>query len=156
MASKASKAAPASPVTSIDQKKVVAALNKILELELAGTVRYLHYSFMVFGHQRIPVVKWLRDQATESMAHAVQAGEHITSLDGHPSLAIGPLLETHKHQIDQILTEALEHEAEGLNAYRELLPLVADRNIMLEEYARLMIASEEEHIHEVRKMLRRG
>ena len=38
-------------------------LNKILELELAGVVRYTHYSFMVFGHSRIPIVSWLRDQA---------------------------------------------------------------------------------------------
>ena len=60
-------------------------LNRILELELAGLVRYLHYSFMIFGHNRIPIVAWLRSQADESQAHAVQAGEHITNL-GRPSV----------------------------------------------------------------------
>ena len=94
--------------------KVVDTLKHILELELAGLVRYLHYSFMVFGHNRIPIVAWLRSQADESQAHAVQAGEHITSLGGHPSLKIGPLLETHKHNVDEILREALAHEEEGL------------------------------------------
>lgn len=141
---------------SLDTEKTLAALNRILELELAGAVRYLHYSFMVFGHQRIPVCAWLRGQANEGIAHATQAGEHITSLGGHPSLSIGPLLETHKHDIDQILREAAEHEKEGLAQYRALLELVRDRSIMLEEYARAMIASEELHLTEIDKMVRRA
>src|SRR5262244_1677129 len=101
--------------------RVVEILKRILELELAGLVRYLHYSFMIFGHNRIPIVAWLRQQADESQAHAVQAGEHITTLGEHPSLKIGPLLETHKHNVDEILREALAHEQEGLAEYRKLL-----------------------------------
>jgi bacterioferritin (cytochrome b1) len=73
----------------IERPKVVALLNRILEAELAGAVRYTHYSLMIFGYNRIPIVSWLRTQATESMAHAQQAGEMITSLGEHPSLAIG-------------------------------------------------------------------
>lgn len=133
----------------------VATLNRILELELAGLVRYLHYSFMVFGHNRIPIVAWLRGQASEAQAHAILAGEHITSLGGHPSLKIGPLLETHKHNVDEILREAQAHEQEGLAQYRELNAAVAGRNIMLEEYARAQIAAEETHLAEIAKMLRK-
>ena len=104
--------------------RVIELLKHILELELAGLVRYLHYSFMIFGHNRIPIVAWLRSQAQESQAHAVQAGEHVTNLGGHPSLTIGPLLETHKHNVDEILREALAHELEGLAEYRKLLDAV--------------------------------
>ncbi|HLJ38185.1 MAG TPA: ferritin-like domain-containing protein, partial [Steroidobacteraceae bacterium] len=135
--------------------KVVETLNKILELELAGLVRYLHYSFMIFGHNRIPIVGWLRGQADEAQAHAIQAGEHITSLGGHPSLRLGALLETHKHNVDEILREALEHEQEGLAEYRKLLAQTAGRNIMLEEYARTQIAAEEAHVADLGKMLRK-
>jgi bacterioferritin len=142
--------------SELDATAAIETLNEILELELAGVVRYMHYSFMIFGHHRIPITAWLRDQSTESMAHATQAGEHITSLGGHPSLRIGPLLETHRHSVDDILTEALEHEEKGLDAYRKLLEQVRDRNIMLEEFAREMIASEEMHIAETRKMMRRS
>ena len=78
-----------------DNKKIIEALNKILELELAGVVRYTHYALMVYGYSRIPIISWLRSQATESLDHANRAGELITNLGGHPSLAIGPLLETH-------------------------------------------------------------
>jgi len=145
----------ASELNKADTAKVVETLKRILELELAGLVRYLHYSFMVFGHNRIPIVAWLRSQADESQAHAVRAGEHITSLGGHPSLKIGALLETHKHNVDEILGEALTHEQEGLGEYHKLLQLVAGRNIMLEEYARTQIAAETAHVADLNKMLRK-
>lgn len=134
--------------------KAVACLNKILEHELAGVVRYTHYALMVFGHNRIPICSWLRDQAKESLTHADQAGELITSLDGHPSLKIGKLLETDKHKINDILKESMIHEKEGLAAYHELLKLAEGESVLLEEYAREMISSEELHLAEVEKMLR--
>ncbi|MBI1381411.1 MAG: bacterioferritin [Planctomycetaceae bacterium] len=140
---------------TLDTDQVVKTLNRILELELAGVVRYTHYSLMVFGYSRIPIVSWLRDQAGESLAHAQQAGERITLLGGHPSLGIGPLLETHKHDIGDILRESLEHERRSLGVYRELLAQVEGRSVMLEEYARTMIHDEEIHLGEVDKMLRR-
>jgi bacterioferritin len=143
------------PFSNTETEEVIVTLNRILELELAGLVRYLHYSFMIFGHNRIPIVGWLRDQAEESKLHATQAGEHITNLGGHPSLKIGSLLETHKHNVDEILAEALMHEEEGLEEYRKLLRQVADKSIMLEEYAREQISAEEEHLAEIRKMMRR-
>jgi bacterioferritin len=143
------------PFSKADTEKVVVTLNRILELELAGFVRYLHYSFMIFGHNRIPIVAWLRGQADESKDHATQAGEHITNLGGHPSLKIGQLLETHKHNVDEILEEALTHEEEGLAEYRKLLDMVAGGSIMLEEYARDQIAAEEAHLAEIRKMMRK-
>jgi bacterioferritin len=139
----------------IDKRRVIDTLNAILETELAGVVRYTHYSLMVFGHARIPIVGWMRQQATEAMAHATQAGEHITSLGGHPSLKIGRLLETHRHDIDPILREALEHEQAGIALYQKLLDEVKDRDVMLEEFARGMVHDEERHATEIEKMLRR-
>lgn len=138
-----------------DLKAVIATLNKILETELAGVVRYTHYSLMVFGHNRIPIVSWLREQANESMAHAWEAGELITHFGEHPSLGIGHLLETHKHDVGDILNESLSHENRSLELYKELHKLVKDKSVMLEEYAQKMIYAEEMHIGEVGKMLRR-
>ena len=143
------------PLSQPETEQVIATLNHILELELAGLVRYLHYSFMIFGHNRIPIVGWLRDQAEESKTHATQAGEHITNLGGHPSLKLGSLLETHKHNVDEILAEALAHEEEGLAEYRRLLKQVEGKSIMLEEYCRDQISAEEEHLAEIRKMMRK-
>ena len=137
----------------MDKKKVIEALNELLEHELAGVVRYTHYAFMVFGHNRIPICSWLRGQAKESLAHADQIGEHITAIGGHPSLKIGKLLESNKHKINDILKESLEHEKAQVELYKKLLKLVQDDSIFLEEFARDMIAEEEMHIAEVEKML---
>ena len=134
---------------------VISALNTILEQELSGVVRYTHYALMIYGHNRIPIVSWLRGQATESLGHANKAGELITHLGGHPSLEIGPLLETQNHDVGDILRESLEHENIALTAYRKLLKLVQGKSVMLEEYAREMIYAEELHIGDVDKMLRR-
>jgi bacterioferritin len=144
-----------SPFSLEETTDVIGSLNRILELELAGVVRYLHYSFMIFGHNRIPIVSWLRAQADESRLHAIMAGELVTTLDGHPSLKIGPMLETHRHDVNEIMEESLEHERAGLAEYRKLLEMVAGKSIMLEEYARTQIAAEEGHLAEIRKMMRR-
>ena len=140
---------------NMDKQAVIATLNKILEMELAGVVRYTHYSLMVYGPYRMPIVDWLRAQATESLQHAQQAGEMITQLGEHPSLAIGPLLETHDHDIEAILKESLEHERTTLGFYNELRQQVEGHSVMLEEYARQMLATEEQHLGEVDRMLRR-
>jgi bacterioferritin len=138
-----------------DKQQAIEILNKIMELELAGVVRYTHYSLMVFGYNRIPIVSWLKSNGDESMAHAHRAGEFVTMLGGHPSLKIGPLLETHKHDIGDILRESLEQEKSTLDAYYELLGLVESKSVALEEYAREMILMEETHLDEVNKMLRK-
>ena len=135
----------------MDNTKVLACLNNILKLELAGVVRYTHYAFMVQGPYRLSVVSWLREQATESLAHAEAVGEHITSLGEHPTLKIGELLETHKHSTEHILNECLDHERSAIGAYYKLLKNIGGESIMLEEFARTMIATEEMHEAELNK-----
>jgi bacterioferritin len=137
------------------KQPAIEILNRIMELELSGVVRYTHYALMVFGYNRIPIVSWLDGNASESLAHAKRAGEFVTMLGGHPSLKIGTLLETHKHDIGDILRESLEQESTTLAAYYDLLKLVEGNSVTLEEYAREMILLEETHLDEVNKMLRK-
>tara|TARA_B100001245_G_scaffold46615_1_gene30468 strand:+ start:739 stop:1170 length:432 start_codon:yes stop_codon:yes gene_type:complete len=138
----------------LQNKKVLNMLNNALELELAGVVKYTHYAFMVQGPYRLTIVEWLRSQAQESLTHAETVGEHITSLGEHPSLKISDLLETHKHSTEHILNECLEHERAAIEAYYKLLKHVEGKSIMLEEFARTQIATEEMHEAEIKKMLR--
>lgn len=142
-------------MTDDEKKSAINVLNRIMEAELAGVVRYTHYSLMVYGYNRIPIVSWLEGNASESLAHARKAGELVTLLGGHPSLQIGPLLETAKHDIGDILRESLEQERTTLAVYYELLEIAAGRSVLLEEYAREMIMLEELHLDEVNKMLRK-
>lgn len=141
-------------VKDLNVQRVCELLNEIIELEMAGVVRYAHSSLMVTGPYRIPIVAFLQEQANESLAHALQAGEYITGMDGHPSQVIAPIVENHDHSVSQILHESLEHEQKAVEKYKELLMEVADASIMLEEYARGQIGMEEQHALEIKKMLK--
>ena len=142
-------------MNDIEKSQSIDILNRIMEAELAGVVRYVHYSLMVYGYNRLPIVSWLKSNADESLAHAHKAGEMVTLLGGHPSLKIGPLLETEQHDIGDILRESLAHEKNALEAYYDLLHAVEGKSVLLEEYARDMITQEELHLDEVNKMLRK-
>ena len=138
----------------LDTNKVCIILNEIMEYEMAGVIRYTHSSLMVTGPNRIPIVTFLQEQATESLAHALAAGELITGLDGHPSQQIAPIEESHNHSVVQILEESLAHELHAVGLYKHLLEAVSDASIYLEEYARGQIGQEEQHALELKKMLK--
>lgn len=137
-------------------KEVINCLNRIFQAEMSGVMRYLHYSFMIMGHNRIPIQKWFRDQANETQTHAVMVGEWITSLGGHPTMASATVKETKNHDVNVILKESLQYEEKTLALYKELAQLAAEANdIALDEFARGLILDETTHIHEVQKMLRK-
>ncbi len=138
----------------MNKKKIIKKLTQIFDLELSGVIRYTHYSLMIFGPNRLPLVDFFKAQANESLAHANLAGEHITGLGGHPPLNINEIKETFKHDISEILKETLEHEKKAIKNYYELLNLIDGDSVYLEEYARSMIGQEELHSMEVEKMLK--
>jgi len=138
----------------LDLNTTINLLNSIMEFELAGVVRYTHYSLMVTGPNRIPIVAFFKAQASESLLHAQQVGEILTGLEGHPSLKIASMEETHRHTVQDILQESLNHERRALDLYKKLLDVVENASIYLEEFARSMIGQEEMHNLEIKKMLR--
>ncbi len=138
----------------LDIDKAVQLLNSVMEFELAGVVRYTHYSLMVTGPHRIPIVDFMKAQAQESLLHAQEAGEILTGLDAHPSLSIAPIAESHQHSLKEILAESLAHEHGALSMYKELLDVVQDASVYLEEYTRTKIGTEELHALELKMMLR--
>ncbi|MGF1524461.1 MAG: bacterioferritin [Leptolyngbyaceae cyanobacterium] len=138
----------------LDISRTIDLLNQIMEFELAGVVRYTHYSLMATGPNRIPIVDFFKAQANESLLHAQEAGEILTGLEGHPSQRIATIEETHRHAIKDLLQESLNHEQRALSMYKKLLDTVADASIYLEEYTRTKIGQEEMHNLEIKKMLR--
>ncbi len=138
----------------IDLPRTVSVLNEIIKTELSGVVRYTHYSLVITGPNRIPLVTFMQAQAGESLVHAQQAGEILTGLGGHPEQGIAPIEETHDHDIDDILRESIAHERAALALYRKLLQSVEGQSVYLEEYARTQIGAEEMHLLEMNKLLR--
>ena len=79
----------------------------------------------------------------------------ITHLGEEPSPNIGPVKQDFSDDIGETLRASLRQEESGLKEYRKLLDIAAGKSVLLEEYARRMVAAEEMHIGEVKKMLRR-
>ena len=139
---------------NLDVQATVDLLNAIMECELAGVVRYTHYALMVTGPNRIPIVDFMKGQASESLLHAQQVGEILTGLEGHPTMRIAKIEETNQHTLKAVLAESLNHEQQALSLYKELLKVVEGASIYLEEFARTMIGNEELHTMDLKKMLR--
>ena len=138
----------------MNSKEIINKLSEIFDLELSGVIRYTHYSLMIFGYNRLPLIDFFKAQASESLTHANLAGEHITGLGGHPPLNIKDMKETFKHDIKDVLKETLNHEKKAIKVYYELLDIIDGKSVYLEEYARTMICQEELHVLEVEKMLK--
>ena len=138
----------------MDKKAIIDKLSQIFTLELSGVIRYTHYSLMIVGYNRLPLIDFFKSQASESLVHANLAGEHITGLGGHPPINIQNIEESNNHEIHDILRETLDHEKKAIKIYYELLEEVDNKSVYLEEYARNMIGQEELHVLEVEKMLK--
>src|SRR3984893_19486171 len=104
-----------------DVGRVTEQLDRILQMELAGVIYYTHYSFMIYGHARIPITSWLRENATESITHAHEAGEMIMRLHKRPALGMAALPTTSHNTIDEILTESIQREEAEVDFDAELL-----------------------------------
>jgi bacterioferritin len=137
----------------MNTKKVIEELNTLMNYELAGALRYLHHSFMVFGVRRIPIVEHLRKEAGESLGHATKLGEKITALGGTPTVSVTESLSGKKKSLERILEESLKHERDAVKKYSELLKLVED-DVVLDAFVRDFVAEEQSHVEEVEKMLR--
>ena len=126
---------------NLEEEVLISALNEILESELSGVVRYTHYSLMISGPHRIPLVEFMKAQAAESLSHAQEVGEILTGFGGHPSTKIATVEETFEHGIEKILQESVDHENNAIELYKNLLDLVEGHSVFLEEFSRTMISA---------------
>lgn len=134
---------------------ICSRLNDIMALELSGAMMYLHYSFSIYGHARIPIVGWLRSQSGEGMTHATEVGDKITAFGGQPNTA--PALNKFSptfSSLDDMLRQTLRLEREAFDAYAALLNEVESENLVLRVFLENKIAEESGHIEEIEMMLR--
>ena len=135
-------------------EKLIKALNIDLEREMAGIVRYLHHSFIIFGPNRGPLVQMFRAQATESLNHAILLGEKITALGGHPTVKVEQVFEPGHQTVEDMLAEDLKAEKYQLQLYTEQLKEFGDSNLPMKLMLEQIIVSEQTHVEEMEKYLR--
>lgn len=138
----------------MSNENLIKSLNKDLEREMAGIVRYLHHSFIVFGPHRGPLVQMFRQQAQESMMHAIQLGEKITALGGHPTVKVDQVFEPGEQTIEDMIEENLTAEREQLDLYTEQLKSIGDSNLPMKLMLENIIVEEQSHVEEMEKYLR--
>jgi bacterioferritin len=134
----------------MSNKKIIQGLNDALEREMSNVVSYLHYSFMVRGVNRGPLVEFFRGQAQESFGHATRLGEKIVALGGQPSIRVEPIRELKSGTAEAMLREELGREKEEVMRYIALLKLVENDialRVMLEE----IVKDEQEGIEELER-----
>jgi len=135
--------------------QIIARLQAILENELAGAMMYLHYSFYVYGHARIPITSWLRSQSSEGMDHATLVGDKIAAFGGSPTTfpaanKFAPRFES----LDDMLRQALAVEKEVFNQYISLARDLGDEHVGLRLFLEAQATEETGHIEEVEAMLK--
>jgi len=135
--------------------KICERLNEILANELAGALMYLHYSFFIYGHSRIPIVEWLRSQSSEGMTHATMVGDKIIALGGepvtHPSHDKFP---KNFATLNDMLRATLRLEKEVFEQYASLLRELDDESLAMRVFLEQIITEEVGHIEEIERMLR--
>lgn len=134
--------------------KMIDCLNRDLERELTQIVRYLHHSFIVTGPSRGPLVGLFRQQATESMDHAIKLGEKITGLGGHPTVKVQQIFEPGDQTLEEMLQENLQAEEEALQEYKNHLKEVSD-DVALRVLLEQIIFEEQSHVEDLRKYLKK-
>ncbi|MBZ0187552.1 MAG: hypothetical protein K8F91_14990 [Candidatus Obscuribacterales bacterium] len=139
--------------TKVNKERVIEALNLALEKELAGLVRYLHHSFIVIGPGRGPLVELFRNLATDSMNHAIQLGEKITALGGHPSVRIEEIEEPGDQTLEEMLREDLAMEASHIEMYEEHL-VEFEKDLILKLIYEQIILEEVSHYENLQMYLR--
>lgn len=137
-----------------NSKKLIQHLNKDLERELAQIVRYLHHSFIVQGPIRGSLVGLFRQQAKESMDHAIKLGEKITALGGHPTVNVSQIFEPGDQTLEEMLKEDLAAEEEALKEYKKHHK-EASGDIALRVLLEQIIFEEQNHVEDLRKYLKK-
>jgi len=125
----------------------------MMNLELSGALKYIQYSYGIFGVRRKPVIEFLREQAMESIGHAMKLGDKITGLGGNPVVRVEEDLKPKKVAIEQILKESTQIESKALDGYMSMLKDVGD-DVVMDNFIREFVSEESGHLEEVEKMLR--
>ncbi len=138
----------------MNKEKVIAVMNEALKMELTSALRYLDFSFRVFGPTRKPVVEHFLEEAKESFDHATLLGEKIVALGGKPVVASETPRPPGKGTLNDLLEAAMENEKAAVAIYSELLELAQDTTPLRVLFEN-QILTEQEHLEELSKMIRR-
>ncbi|BAZ04679.1 ferritin-like domain-containing protein [Calothrix sp. NIES-3974] len=140
----------------LSHQEILELLQNIVEFELAGAIRYTHYSLLVIDCQKSPIIDFLREQATESLEHAQRAGKFFISLGGIPKPRIASLEQPTDYSIQEILAASIAHENRAIAMYKSLFDGIDETDATYQEirqFAQNMLTEESSHHQEMQAVL---
>ena len=145
-----------------DRDVIIEQLNKSLATEWVCVLRYMRHYYTITGVVSEPIKAHFLEHAREEQGHAGKIAERIVQLGGEPDLDPATLTQRSHAEyqtgtsIKDMIRENLIAERIAVEAYREFIQFLGDRDpttrIMLEG----ILAQEEEHADELRDLLEEG
>lgn len=144
---------------SADREVVIRLLNDALATEYVCVLRYYRHYFMAKGMLADAVKAEFLEHAQQEQAHAARIAERIVQLGGAPDLNPDTLTaRSHAEyregtDLRDMVRENLVAERIAIDAYREMINYVGDRDTTTKRILEEILAQEEEHADEFADLL---
>jgi bacterioferritin len=143
------------------REAIVKLLNDALATELVCTLRYKRHHFMATGLSSPAIAEEFMVHAKEETAHADRLAKRIVQLGGEPDFSPNTLLQRSHAQYDQsndlqaMIRSNLVAERVAIEAYTQMIHLLADKDPTTRRLLEDILEEEEEHADELSDWLTR-
>ena len=143
------------PASSPYRDSIVQLLNDALATELVCVLRYKRHHFTAQGMASPAIAEELMVHANEEAAHADKIAKRIVQLGGDPNFEPSSLLERSHARYDDsselkdMLLANLRAERVAVEAYRQMIRLIGDKDPTTRRMLEEILTDEEEHADEI-------
>lgn len=140
---------------------IVRLLNDSLATELVCVLRYRRHHFTADGMASPAIAAEFLVHADEESTHANRIAERIVQLGGSPDFNPATLLERSHAEYDdssdlrEMIKANLVAERVAVEAYRQMILLIGDKDPTTRRILEEILADEEEHADELKDLLAR-
>ena len=138
---------------------IIKLLNGALATELVCVLRYKRHHFMASGASSPKIAEECMVHANEEAGHADRIAERIVQLGGEPDFSPSTLLErshadyNDSNDLKTMIRANLIAERIAIEAYRQMIALLADKDPTTRRMLEDILAVEEEHADELKDWL---
>ncbi|MDB5741926.1 MAG: Ferritin Dps family protein [Polaromonas sp.] len=147
------------PAYGPHRDSIIKLLNDALATELVCVLRYKRHHFMASGVSSPKIAEEFLVHAKEEAAHADRIAERIVQLGGEPDFSPSTLLQRSHADYDEsndlktMVRVNLIAERIAVEAYRQMISLLADKDPTTRRMLEDILADEEEHADELKDWL---
>lgn len=140
---------------------IVKLLNDALATELVCVLRYKRHHFTAHGMSAPAIADEFLVHANEEAGHADQIAKRIVQLGGEPDFSPDSLTSRSHAKYDtsldlrEMVKANLVAERIAVEAYRQMISLIGDKDPTTQHMLKGILADEEEHADEMKDLLER-